>query len=55
VRQQCRRDGGIISEKITFGDAEVWPERFLKICEPDNAAGGANLNVVDVLRNERNG
>ena len=51
MRQQHRRDCGIVPQQITLGNLLAGPEDFLKIGQSDGAAADFQLDVVGVFRN----
>ena len=50
VRQQHRRDVGVVLNQVAFGDPELRPERLAQIREPDLASRDGQRRVVDVGR-----
>ena len=55
VREQHRRDIGVVLDQRALGDAEVRPEKLTQVRQPHLAAVDFQYDVVDLCRNNDTG
>ena len=53
VRQQHRRDVGVVLNQVALGDPALGPERLAQVRQAHLAAGDGQRRVVDVGRESR--